>query len=170
MNENKQNRHPLPYSTEFAAADERMIMQLTPQEHEIANDIIDEHLKQLTENCGGRTDLIPMLLDGYMRVIICGEDSRYLVWGINQQDFTDECILAVTDDICYDFDNGCVCLDAAWFLEQCLIDIVGELLAAHHLFRAAHNALNVLVAYKRILIGIYEEQTKNFDNTKQPEK
>lgn len=170
MNDIQRNRLPLPYSTGFVAADERMIMQLTPRESEIANDIIDEHLKHLAENCSGRTDLIPMLLDGYIRVIICGKDSRYLVWGIDQWDFTDECNLAVTDDIRYDVDDGCVCLDASWLLEQCLIDIAGELLSAHHLFRAAHNALNVLVAYKRILIGIYEEQTKFFDNTKQTEQ
>ena len=168
MNDIQRNRLPLPYSTGFVAVDERMIMQLTPREREIANDIIGEHLRQLAENCSGCADLIPGLLDGYMRAVICGEDYSYLERGIEQLEFTDECIEAIRDDAHYDEESKERYLDASWLLEQCLIDIAGELLAAHHLFRAAHNALNVLVAYERILLYILEAPIINTNNTKQP--
>ena len=155
------NCKPWQYSTDAVAVGERMIMRLTEEERGLTNAIIDHYVKWLSNEELRGSSLIPQLLDGFMREIICGDDCRYLSSGIDQQDFTDECSLALQNDIHVDHEADGVYFYGAFNLERCFMSIIKDLLS-YQLLRAAHNTLNVLIAFRRIENDIREKLNEQF--------
>lgn len=146
---------------------ERMVLPLSPDERDTANWFVDLFLDDFSRNCGGKCRPIPSLLDGFVRDIICGKDARYLNWDGENFGFSEEFLLAIEDDAQFDPDvSDEFFFDGCKYFEECLSDMVTSLLG-HHAFRAAHNALNVLVAFERLFRW---KQAAMEEDLKQPGK